>query len=431
MTAQDTPPRPFGFWMATAMVIGAMIGAGIFVLPAQLAAYGATGAVAWMVAVAGALVLAVLLTRLSRARSDATGLVAIAGDAMGPMAGLLVGWSYWATNCASLAALSLSAVRYLSFFVPAVGETSLRAALAAVAIVWLLTLLNLRGAKAAGRFGVLTVGLRLLPLLLVIVLIAGFAFAGGGQFTTYPHAAFNGGQLTPALGIVFYALIGFETASVAAQRVQDPARNIVRATLTGVTLAGIIYLVVCSGIIYALPETAVANSPAPVADFVGSFLGPVAGRVVAAFALVSVVGCLNVSVFLVGEIPLGMARAGLLPAWFGRLSGRGVSGGVILLSSGLGTLLVLSNATGTTRALYDRALLLTTATNMLFYIGACLAALFLRLALGWAAVGAAFSVWVLYGAGLEPTLWGIALTLTGLPLYWFRPGRRAMAAAMV
>ena len=423
MTETAVPPRPFGFWMATAMVIGAMIGAGIFVLPAQLATYGATGAVAWMVAVAGALVLAVVLSRMSRARPDATGMVAIAGDAMGPMAGLLVGWSYWATNCASLAALSLSAVRYLSFFVPEVGATPLGAALTAVAIVWALTVVNLRGAKAAGRFGVVTVILRLLPLILVVVLVAGFALSGGGQFTRYPHAGFEGDQLTPALGIVFYALIGFETASVAAQRVKDPARNIVRATLTGVTLAGAIYLIVCSGIIYALPEAAVADSPAPVAGFVASFLGPVAGRVVAAFALVSVVGCLNVSVFLVGEIPLGMARAGLLPAWFGRLSVHGVSTGVILLSSGVGTVLILSDASGTTKALYDQALLLTTATNMLFYIGACAAAVRMRVAIIWAAVGAAFALWVMIGVGLKPTIWGVALTLTAVPLYWFRPGR--------
>ena len=425
MDETAVPPRPFGFWMATAMVLGAMIGAGIFVLPAQLATYGATGAVAWMVAVGGALVLAVLLTRLSRARPDATGMVAIAGDAMGPMAGLLVGWSYWATNCASLAALSLSAVRYLSFFVPEVGATPLRAALAAVAIVWLLTMLNLRGAKAAGRFGVVTVILRLLPLAVVIVLVAGFALAGGGQFTANPHAGFEGSRLTPALGIVFYALIGFETASVAAQRVKDPARNIVRATLTGVSLAGVVYLIVCSGIIYALPEATVANSPAPVAGFVASFLGPVAGRVVAAFALVSVVGCLNVSVFLVGEIPLGMARAGLLPEWFGRLSARGVSVGVILLSSGVGTVLILSDATGTTRALYDNALLLTTATNMLFYIGACLAAMRLKIAVVWAVLGTGFALWVMTGVGVTPALWGMALTLTAVPLYWFRPGARS------
>ncbi|MEO5865548.1 MAG: amino acid permease, partial [Sphingomonas sp.] len=265
--------RPFGFWMATALVVGGMIGSGIFVLPAQLASFGATGAAAWFVAVGGALLLGWVLARLTAAHPGATGMVAICGAALGPLPGLLVGWSYWVGVWSANAIIAITAVRYLSVFVPGLAATPLHSAVAATALVWLLTLLNLNGARAAGRFQVVTTALKLLPLLAVVAILAGLALAGGKQFGATPHAAFSSTALTPALTLAFYALVGFESASVAAERVRDPARTIVRATMAGLVLTGVLYLIVCSGIVYALPEGVAEHATAPVSLFVQTFWG--------------------------------------------------------------------------------------------------------------------------------------------------------------
>jgi APA family basic amino acid/polyamine antiporter len=157
--------RPFGFWTATALVIGGMIGAGIFVQPAQLAPYGWTGLIAWFVAIPAAMLLAYVLSRLTAAQPGATGIVEIVGGALGPLPGVLVGWSYWVGIVSANAILALTAVRYLAIIVPALTTTPLGEALGATTLLWALTALNLGGARGAGRFQVATTLLKLLPLL--------------------------------------------------------------------------------------------------------------------------------------------------------------------------------------------------------------------------------------------------------------------------
>ncbi|WP_430985732.1 amino acid permease, partial [Escherichia coli] len=95
-------------------------------------------------------------------------------------------------------------------------------------------------------------------------------------------------------------------------------RNVVRATLFGLGLTGLLYIAVCSGIIFALPTAEVANAQAPFALFVERFWGHRAGLATAAFAAIAAIGALNGWTLLQGEVPLGMARAGLLPRWVGR-----------------------------------------------------------------------------------------------------------------
>jgi APA family basic amino acid/polyamine antiporter len=424
----DGSARPFGFWMATALVIGGMIGSGIFVLPAQLAPFGATGAAAWFVGVGGALIIAWVLTRLAAAKPEATGVVAICASALGPLPGVLVGWSYWVSVWSANAIISITAIRYLSVFVPPLADTSLHLALSATVAIWLLTMLSLNGARAAGRFQVVTTALKLLPLLAVVAILAGLLLAGGGQFRAYPHAAFHAASLTSALTLAFYAIVGFESASVAAERVRDPARNVVRATMFGLILTGLLYLIVCSGIVYALPEAVAQNAAAPVALFVQTFWGRGAGLAVAAFAAIAAIGCLNGWVLMQGEVPLGMARAGLLPRWFGRTSARDVPVGALLLASLLASVLVMSNATRGAAGLLDFMLRLTAATSLFLYIGACVSALALGVARVAAAIGLAFALWALWGSGLEAGGLGLVLMLTAIPLYLLRPKPTAAKA---
>ncbi|MDQ2878148.1 MAG: amino acid permease [Pseudomonadota bacterium] len=424
----DTVERPFGFWTATALVVGGMIGAGIFVLPAQLAPFGATGAAAWIVAVAGALILGWVLTRLAAAYPAASGVVAVCGAALGPLPGLLVGWSYWIGIWSANAIIALTAVRYLAVFVPWVADTPVHTAVSATVAIWLITLLNLGGARGAGRFQVLTTLLKLLPLVAVVVILIGLVASGGHRINATPHAAFSAGSLTPALTLAFYALVGFESASIAAERVRDPARNVVRATMAGLVLTGALYLIVCSGIVYALPEAVAANASAPVSLFVETFWGRGAGLAVAAIAAIAAIGCLNGWVLVQGEVPLGMARAGLLPRWFGRTSRRDVPVGVLLLASLLASVLVMSNATRSAAGLLDFMLRLTAASTLWLYVGACSAALVLKVARVAAVAGLAFAAWAMWGAGLEADGWSLALMLTAIPLYWLRPRGAAVVA---
>ncbi len=417
----DTTERPFGFWMAAALVVGGMIGSGIFVLPGQLAPFGWTGMVAWLFCAGGAMLIAVVLARLAAAMPQASGVVAVCAGILGPLPGLLIGWAYWVGVWSANAIISLTAVRYLGTFFPVLNNDPLVTALAAVALIWLLTALNLRGAKTAGRFQVVTTALKLLPLVAVVLILIGFVATGGAQFRSVPHAAFAWGQLTPAIGLAFFALVGFEGASIAAERVRNPARNVLRATLAGLALTALLYVIVCSGIVFAMPEAVINASPAPVALFVSTFWGPAAGLAIAAFAVIAAVGCLNGWVLMQGEVPLGMSRAGVLPRWVGATNKRDVPVGALVASSLLSSTLVLSSASRSTGVLLDFMLQLTTAATLWIYMGACLAALKAGIARPAAVLGLAFAAWALWGTGAEAAGLSVALMLTAIPLYLLRP----------
>lgn len=412
--------RVFGLWTATALVMGGMIGSAIFLMPAQVAPLGWTGFLAWPIVIAGAILLAWVLTRLTQAMPQETGIIAICGRALGEFPGVLLGWSYWVGIWSANAIIALTAVRYSAVFVPGLAATPLATAVSAVAVIWALTLLNLAGARAAGGFQVVTTVLKIVPLVAVVMIVAWLAASGGDQFAAHPHTPVSWPQLTPALTIIFFAMLGFESAGMAADRVRDPGRTIPRATLIGLGLTGALYLIVCSGIVLALPEATVAASPAPIALFVETFWGRWAGLATAGFAVISTVGCLNCWVLLQGEVPKGMARAGLLPGWFGKTNRRGVPVGTLLLASALASVLVLSNASRSGAELLDFMLRLTTAATLWLYIGVCLAAFRIGVARTAAALGLAFALWVIWGAGLEAAGLSLLLMTSAVPLYLLR-----------
>ena len=412
--------RPFGFPTATALVVGNMIGSGFFALPAQLAPYGFTSIAAWVAAIAGAMVIAAVIAALSRALPEATGTLAICATALGPLPGVLIAWSFWAGVWSANAFIALTAVRYLAVFWPPLAGSALNLVLAAVALLWAMTLLNLRGARAAGEFQVVTTLIKLVPLAAIVLLLVQIGAKGELALDAHPHAPFAAGQLASAVALAFFAMVGFECAGVAAERVRDPARTVPRATLAGVGLTGFLYLVACSGIILSMPAAVVAGANAPVALFVETFWGHRAGLAVAAFAAVAAIGALNGWVLLQGEVPLGMARAGVIPASIGRTSRRDVPVAALLASTLLASVLVLSNVSRDTAAIYDFMLRVTTAATLWFYAGACLSALVLGKARLLAAIGLAFSLWAIWGTGLEAIGLSLALMVTAVPLYLLR-----------
>lgn len=416
-----TGARPFGLWTAASLVVGGMIGAGIFILPAQLAPFGTTGLVAWSFAIPGALLLAYVLSRLAVARPEATGAVAIVGEALGPLPGLLVGWSYWVGICSANAIIALTAVRYGASFVPALTASPLATALGATTLVWALTALNLGGAKGAGRFQVLTTLLKLMPLVAVVVILSGLAVTDTDQFKATSHPPFAVRDLSTAMTLCFSALIGFEAAALATERLRDPARNVMRATLYGTALTGLLYVIICNGIVFALPEAAVASSNAPIAYFVASFWGHGASLAVSAFASIAAIGCLNGWTLMQGEVPLGMARSGLMPAFLGQTSDRDVPTTAMLISSSFVSILILSGAVPGMTNILTFMIQLTTAATVWLYVGACIAALAMGVSRFAALVGLGFALWLLWGSGLYALGLSIVLMLTAIPLYWLRP----------
>ncbi len=414
----DKLERPFGLWTATAMVVGGMIGGGIFVLPGSLAPYGWTGLVAWLFAGAGALMIAWVITALTARRPQEPSIVTNCGDILGLLAGRLMAWIYWLTVVTSLPVLAMTATAYLLHLLPGAPQGAWPQVTGGTLILLALAALNLRGVREAGVFQVVTTVLKLLPLMLVVAITAWLALAEPVAFTQSASLPFSATQLTPALGLVFFAMLNLENAGMLAERVRDPARNVARATFLGIVGVLVVYITVSTGIVATMPAAELQASSAPVALFVSRNLGDRAGDAVALFAAISAIGCLNCLVLMLGELPLGMVRDGQLPHWIAPLNARGTATRPLLAGVGLGLALMLGSVTGMGERVLEFMLLLTTASAIWFYIGIAAAAWVANVLRPVAVLAILFCLWVLYGTGIEAGGLGLALMLAGIPLHY-------------
>jgi APA family basic amino acid/polyamine antiporter len=326
--------------------------------------------------------------------------------------------------------MAVAAVSYLSSFAPAIAEMPGGPALVALALLWLVVLVNLMSVRAAGQFQVVTLLIKLVPLVIVIVLAISAFSAGEATVRPLEPETLTLTSVNGAAALTLWALLGFESASVAARQVRDPQVNVPRATLWGAGLTGLLYLFVCSAIALMLPADTVASSQAPFATFVERYWSPGPAALVAGFAVVSCVGALNGMVLLGGEIPRAMAEDRLLPAWLGATGGTGTPRRAILVSAVVASVFALMNGTRTMQGMFEYLLLLSTSATLWLYLACAMAALKLGIARGLAAIGAVYALWTLWGAGIDASGLSLVLMLAGLPLWWLsRRGRAVKAAA--
>lgn len=393
----EGPGAKLGFWMAVALVMGNMIGSGVFLLPASLAPYGWNAVAGWALTIAGALCLAHVIARLTVAHPRSGGPVGFANLAFGPAPAFLIGWSYWVSIWTTTATIAVAAISYLGILVPSLATHS---ALATIALIWIITGINLVGTRAAAGTQAVTLILKLSPLIVVIVLIA-FVLAkqGPAVLAPFPNEGLSLTAVNASAILTLWALLGFESAAVAHDRIRDPERTIARATMTGTLATGALYLVVCSGIALMLPANLLGQSQAPFELFVSTYWAREPALLVALFAAISAIGALNGWTLMQGEVPASMARRGLMPAWFATESGRGVPSRALLLSSVIATAFVLLNASKSTVGLFTFLATLSTAATLWLYLCCAAAALKLRIAIPVALLGVAYSLWTLWGAG--------------------------------
>lgn len=437
MTNRVLAARPLGFWMALALVMGNMIGSGVFMLPASLAPYGWNAVYGWVLTIGGSLCLAFVFASLARAMPKAGGPHGFVEAAFGHLPAFMISWSFIISTLVAIAALATAGVSYLSAFSPGIAGVPGLPAMLAVLLLWGLILLNLRGAKAAGRFQLLTLVLKLLPLI-AIVIIAGGVFAGGAQpATPYVPEAISMQAINATATLTLWAMLGFESACVPQDKVNRPDVTIPRATMTGTLIVGFIYLIVCTAVIMLMPADMVAKSNAPFADAIAAHWGTGAALLVALFAAVSAVGALNGWVLIVGEYPLAMARKGDFPPVFGRVNGRGVPARGLMISGVLITVLVLSNYTRTMAGLFTFMALLSTSATLVLYFACAAASIRLMLQRRLKTtpmlavltpLGLIYAIWAFAGAGAEANGWALVLLIAGLPIYLLVRRQKALPA---
>jgi arginine:agmatine antiporter len=363
--------RKVGPVLATILVAGNMIASGIFLLPATLAAVGSITITGWVIAMLGALALALVFARLAQFVPAAGGLCAYAGEALGPYMGFQASAVYWLTCWLTNLAIAVAATGYLASFLPALAAP-LPATLATVALIWGFTLLNILGARAVCQLGWLAITLGLVPILLV-------ALVGWRFFDPHLFGASWNVQHLPAwravpdsLVLVFWAFTGLESASIATSVVENPQRNVPLATIGGVLLAGVIYIGSCTVIMGLIPAQRLAASTAPFADAVRLMLGPAAGLGVALAALVKLSGSLAGWILVSAELGAAGAERGLFPRIFARLDARGVPVAGLLIVAALSSAIAFASMSPTLAEQFGKLIEVTTILTLLVYLYACI-----------------------------------------------------------
>ncbi|MGW1668733.1 amino acid permease [Streptomyces sp. NPDC002324] len=431
------PGRKFGVVAATALVMGNIIGGGIFTLPAAVAPYGTVSLLAFGILSVAAVLLALLFGKLARRSPVTGGLYVYPRDAFGPFAGFLSAWSYWTMCWVSIAALAVGVVGYVDVLIP-LGDGKAVPALVALAALWLPAAANFAGTRYVGAVQVVSTVLKFVPLLLV-------ATIGLFYVDTDNYGPFNAsGESTPgaiaaAAALLLYSFLGVESAAVSAGEVKDPERTVGRASVLGTLASALVYILGTVAVFGLVPHKELVESGAPFADAVNAMAGGSwGGTVIALVAVASIVGCLNGWVLLSAQMPYAAARDGLFPKPFARLGKGGVPGFGVLATAVLGTLLIVVNYADDPDTAFRVLVLVTTFTGCVPYLLSAAAQLY-WLARGTrervrpaglvrdlivAALSFAFSFWLIAGAGYAAVYQGALFLFAGIPVYVWLRGRQ-------
>ncbi|HVF34821.1 MAG TPA: amino acid permease, partial [Candidatus Saccharimonadia bacterium] len=226
-----------------------------------------------------------------------------------------------------------------------------------------------------------------------------------------------------------WAFLGLESATVPAQAVRDPARNVPRATWLGTVIAAAVTVLACTVVIALVPAASLADSGAPFADAARLLWGDAAARAFAAAGAIACFGALNGWVLMQGQLPAAIARDGLFPAAFARENANGAPALALLASTAIATLLIVARSQASLVALFTASILISTAATLVPYLVCSLGTLALARAAGRRALAVtallafAYSLWAIVGTGTEALLWCAGAALAGLVVYRLRPGR--------
>ncbi|GAA4040128.1 amino acid permease [Sphingomonas rosea] len=418
------PSRRLGPLMSLAMVVGTVIGSGIYVLPATLAPFGANIIPAFGIAILGTCCLAIALARLARALPG--GPYAYIAAAFGDRAAFVTLWSYVVSQWTAVAAVAIAAMGALGFVFPAIGS-GWPLALCACGAIAGMVLVNLSGARSAGVVQIVATVIKVVPLLLVAVLVV-VRLGSGTPLEPLAPAPITAQAIVSACALMLFAFTGFEAAAVTANVTEDAGDVVPGATIRGTALVALLYLCSTVAVLWLLPSAGASMSQAPFADAIAPTLGNIAGAFVAIVAAISALGAGNAIILLAVEISRAMANAGDLPPFFARTNKAGVASGSLLVAAGVAMLLVLASISDSFVAVFTFVSLVSAVSALVLYLICACAALKLRLEKpALAVIAILYAIAMFVGAGLEATLWGVVLALAGLPLRWLSRRRNGLA----
>jgi basic amino acid/polyamine antiporter, APA family len=425
--------KDIGIFIATALVAGNMMGSGIFMLPATLAAKSgpAPSLLAWLLTGIGSIFLALSFANLGSRIPKTGGPYEYSKLAFGDFMGFTNAWLYWNGSWIGNAAIIITVTSFTTILVPAIGNNHLLSFIYGSAILWFFTIVNILGVKKAGK---IQTAITIFEVILFIffIAIASMHFNISNIAPLFPKG--KGIETIPtAAASTLWAFIGLESATIAAGEIKNPEKNIRRSTILGILIVAVIYLSVSFFAMGAMPQAALAKSSSPLTDIFAKFLGKGISNVIIAGAIVSVLGTTIGWLLSTARIAYAAGKDGVFPKVFAKVHPKyNTPYAALIISSVLANLLLLMNYTKSLIAAFNFIILLATLSYLPVYASTAAAEIilltkrsknfnvfkFIKCSLI-PLLGFAYSVWAIYGSGAETVMYGFLMILGGVPFYLY------------
>jgi basic amino acid/polyamine antiporter, APA family len=423
--------RELGLFTVTCLVVGNMIGSGVFLLPAAMAPFGPLSIFGWIITAGAVLVLATIFARFSMIMPLQGGIYAFSRKGFGDFIGFQVAWNYWISAWIGNAAIIVTITAYLSVFIPELDKNRFLASAIALSLLWLVTFVNTKGIRTAGIVQVVTTILKLIPLLVIACI--GIFYIDLDNFTPWNSTGQNDWTIiNGAATMALWAFIGVESATIPAGSVKNPKWTIPRATLIGTFIVACVYILGAIAVFGLVPHGDLVHSHAPYADaaysLFGGEYGPWIRPIFAIGAIISSLGALNGWILIQGQIPFSAAQDGLFPSRFGKLSKSGAPVFGLLITSALITALLIINYNVGLVETFSFIIRLATVSILICYLYAVIAKAVLSRKMSptgkpelfdciLVPIAFFFLIWALIGAGENLVFLGALLFFASTPVY--------------
>jgi arginine:ornithine antiporter / lysine permease len=385
-----------GFWVLTALVVGNMVGSGIFMLPRSLseAANPAGVIAAWVTTGLGVLMLALVFGNLALRKPNLTGGPQIyakelfkSGSEASTISGFMSSWGYWIGNVAGNVAIITTFAGYLSTFFPiltsgadwfTIGGITVKVGNGLTFIVcslllWGTHFLILRGMEGAGKINFAATAAKVAGFV-VFIIVGLFAFEKSNilpfmatRVDDAGHAIGMMKQVNNAAVNTLWAFVGVESAIVFASRARKQT-DVKRATMLGLFIALGIYIGISTLVMGMLDQKTLIHSQKPLIDAIQTVLGPIGGKALAAIGLISLLGSTIGWIMLSAEVPYQAAKQGLFLPIFKKENKKGIPVFSLIVTNALAQVFMFSTISKSISGAFDFIIVIATLAYLVPYL---------------------------------------------------------------
>ena len=407
------------------LVIGNMIGAGIFMLPISLSEYGSISIFGWIISGLIAIVLAKIFKKLSKKYPGESGPFTYTNIFFGEFIAFVVVWGYWVSILLLNASLAIAVTSYSTVFIPELANQYYNISFS-IFIIFIISIIGYKGIRGIGNFQFYTTVIKIIPLILTVII--GFLFFNIENFFPLNISTETDFKaITISTTLTFFAFLGIESATVPEDKIKNPIENVSKATSYGVGFTFILYILSTIALIGILSPEQIQDSNAPFADAGGVIFGDYARYIMAFFAIVSALGCLNGWTLLQIELPKNLSKNNLFPEVFSKENSNKVPISGLIISNIIVVGLISMNYSKDLSNIFTYLILTSTFCTLILYLLLTIGEIVLifknkkYLRTNFISIPVfLFLIWMIIGVGYDSILLGLLLLSISIPIYFYQ-----------